>query len=253
MKTKFQRADVNESGGAKAQMPKGLKELAEEYWDISLLLKEHHGLDGKTYVVKMQSKCGQTDPLFFPAGELENSKQEKRIIEELANRGGFGSDMFEPLKEFVKFKKILGETSEDDGSYKRYFLGQAETVGGEESMKMYERVVEHVMDNKTVFPTKTSNNYCEGYSKGQILDDEKSLRKYKCQTVAIVAAHLNDIYRFRNTKVMNALLLKLESKGLVFTNTDETRKQVTLGGKVQKCYVFKIDFEPPVESGDSNV
>ncbi|MCC0567544.1 hypothetical protein [Brevibacillus borstelensis] len=227
-----------------AVIPADVREAIDPDWDVQILLEVDPNHDGKVFVIKMTSKWGATNPVFFLPSDLYDKKSQQKLIKELVNRGRFHPDEIQALINYVDYLKVAGPgmITPDDGSYKQHIKEISGSVEGNLSDECYNSVLEHVTENVTVFPTRTTNGYKKDCCHGVLLDDDNSLKKYGGLTVAIVSKHMRDIVGIHNTKKLNAILCELARKGVFHPGSHENRKSVTLAEReVDHAYVFSID------------
>ncbi|GIO35722.1 hypothetical protein J41TS12_05830 [Paenibacillus antibioticophila] len=227
-----------------ARIPEDVRKEIDPDWGVQILLEEHPEYDGKVFVIKMTSKWGPTEPIFFLPSDLYDSKGQKKIIKELVNKGRFIPDEIQALVEYVDCLKVTGPgvITIDDGSYKQYILETSDSVEGEIVDKVYKLIVDYVVDNISVFPTRKSNGFRKEDCHGAFLDDTVSMRKYGGLTVAIIETRMQEIVGIRNTKKLNAVLKELANRGVFHPGESESRKKVTLAERiVVNVYIFSID------------
>lgn len=228
----------------KVEIPEDVCKNIEGDWNVEILLEEHPEYEGKVFVIKMQSTGGTTKPVFFLPSDLYDQKSQKKIIRELVNRGRFVPDEIQALIEYVDCLKVAGPTviSTDNGNYKQHIAETSDCVEVNTVEQVYTMIIEHVIDNRSIFPNRSSNGFKKDDCHGAILDDKGSINKYGGYTVALVETYLQGIVGIRNTKKLNAVLNELANRGLFFPGGSETRRQVTLAErKVTNAYVFKIE------------
>ncbi|GMK39038.1 hypothetical protein PCCS19_20920 [Paenibacillus sp. CCS19] len=231
-------------GIPKVNIPESIRESIENDWDVEILLEEHPEYEGKVFVIKMKSTGGTTKPVFFLPSDLYDQKSQKKIIRELVNRGRFVPDEIQALIEYVDCLKVAGPTviSTDNGHYKQHIAETSDSVDANTVEKVYNMIIEHVIDNRSVFPDRSCNSFKKDDCHGAILDDRAARKKYGGLTVAIVETHLQEIVGVRNTKMLNAVLNELANRGLYHLGASETRRKVTLAERcVMNAHVFKIE------------
>lgn len=227
-----------------AVIPKEIMEVIDPDWAVQILLEEHPDHEGKVFIIKMTSKWGSTKPIFFLPSDLYDKKSLNKIIKELVNRGRFVPEEVQALVEYVDCLKVAGPgmIATDDGSYMQYIMETSDSVEGDIVDKVYNTIIEHVLDNISVFPTRKSNGYKKDDCHGAFLDDDASMKKYGGLSVAIIETHMQEIVGIFNTKKLNAVLKELANRGVFHPGASESRRKVTLAERnVTNVYVFSID------------
>lgn len=230
------------------QFPNGIKEV-ETDWKVELLLEEHPEFTGNVYIAKFTSKWGNTNPIYCLCSDLYCKKKQKELIRELVNRGRFHPDELEAFIQYVDCLKVAELITSNDEGYKQHILGTTELTNNDEAENVYRAIVEHAIENESVFPSKTLGGYRAEHD-GVRLDQPKEEAKYGEYAIAFEASKLRDLLEVNNTKRLNAILGDLAKRGLFFPGSSENRKKVTLRtGYATHCYIFKIDESVLSEGG----
>ncbi|KZO00428.1 hypothetical protein [Pseudobacillus badius] len=223
------------------QFPASIKEVVETDWKVALLLEEHPDFTGKVYIAKFTSKWGNTDTIYCVFSDLFDKKKQRELTKELVNRGRFHPDELQAFIQYLDCLKVTEQTISNDEGYKQHILGTTELTNIDEAEKVYRAIVEHALENESVFPSKDLGGYRDEHD-GVRLDQPKEVAKYGEYAIAFEASKLRDLLEVTNTKKFNAILGDLAKKGVFFPGSSENRKKITLRtGYAPHCYIFKID------------
>ncbi|MBG9456041.1 hypothetical protein ABE61_18835 [Lysinibacillus sphaericus] len=215
-----------------------IQERVEEYWKVELLLEWHPEYDEKIYVVKMTSKLGGTNSIFCLCSDLYDTKIQKELTKELVNKGVFYPDELPAFRMYIDSLKAAKQYTSNDEGYKHYIL-KVSGANNDEAEKAYRTIVEHAIENESVFPDKGQYNE---KNDGIRFIDEKDKARYGDHAIAFEAKKLGELLEINNTKKLHAILGVLKEKGVFFPGAYENRRKVVLReGYSRHTYIFKID------------
>lgn len=230
-----------------AKFPEDIAKVVELDWKVELLLEEHPSSDGEVFIAKMTSKYGQTKPIYCICSDFLDKKKKDILTSNLVNRGRFHPDELPAFIQYVDCLKVSGQYIKNDEGYKEHITETTELKNEDEAEKVYRAIVEHAIENESVFPNKGEyKNGCDGIR----FTAECELERYGNYSIAFEASKFRDLIDIPNTKKVNSILSYLASKRLFFPGSNENRKKVTLEtGYAHHCYIFKIDTSVLAKGG----
>jgi hypothetical protein len=224
------------------------KETVEADWKVELLLEQHPEFEGDVYIAKMTSKWGGTKSVYCLCSDFFDKKRQKELTKDLVNRGRFHPDELPAFIEYVDCLKVTGIFTTNDEGYKQHIMETCELGNSDEADKVYKAIVEHVIENDSAFPDKSS---FRDENDGVRFTDDKEKVKYGEYSIAFEAQKLSELIEIKNTKKLNAILGNLAKKGVFFPGSSENRKKVTLReGNARHSYIFKIDESVLLKGGN---
>lgn len=191
-------------------------------WQIDLIFGKHKDFSVNTYGVKFTTKLeGQASKCFLVIDLREKFDE---FLKELNVFGCLEREEFHRAIDYVKYLKM-------NGIFQRVpnLLAEIEgTASQDESLELYETVVEAVIQDPDAFPTISSDDYKHGVSSGVILDTAQYLEKYGENVVGITTEALMEI-----------LGLEGSTKGIRFT-------EITRGWR-EAGYLLKLSRQPRLQ------
>jgi hypothetical protein len=215
----------------------------EALWEIELLYGKHPSYTESTYAVKFTTRLEGGSSKCFLVIDLR-----ERFDDFLRDLNVFGSMEKAELHQTIDYVKHL----KINGLFRRVpnLLAEMEgSAGADESLELFQLVVDAVLSDPDAFPTVSSDAYKHGVSSGVILDSEQYVEKYGENAVGITTEALMEILDLDGgTKSMRfseitrgwreqGALLKLSRQ----SRLQEPVKPNISSKEVKRFYIFRID------------
>ena len=204
-----------------------IKQAVEKEWSIEILKGELNGLT--QLVISIQGHIEQT-PSYHKYADFMSSRspKAKKIELELMNRAGLSRSGFTQIQSYI-------ERLRDEGTYKEVediacLLASEDvqesinvTISGAQAEMYFDLLVEHIEENIELFPkriidvdTDPQQGYIENTSQGVYIADEKGIKKYGCESIAIMPKYLREVFEITHTNTLGAILEYWVRKGYLY-------------------------------------
>lgn len=222
-----------------------IKQAVEKEWSIKILKGE---LNGHTQlVISIQWRIGGA-PSYYKYGDFMStrSSKAKNIELELMNRAGLGRSDYTKIQSYVE--RLRTENIYDNVDDITCLLSsedvrefESAVISDDQAEMYFDLLVEHIEENIELFPkriididTDPKQGYIEGISQGVYIADEKGIKKYGCNSIAIIPKYLQEVLDISHTNTLGAIFECWVKKGYLYFDESSVDRRKDKPVKLRK-------------------
>jgi len=236
--------------GSTLSLPKNaretkIKHVVESEWSIQILKGTLNG--HSQFVVSIQSHA-ETVPSYYRYADIMsvNSSKIRNIEIDLMNRGGLGRGEFTQIQSYIerlRKEHAYIEGGDISGLFSTENTQEyADVAILEREAEMYfNLLLEYIDENIELFPVRnletdidSKEGYQDGVSQGVYIADAKGIKKYGCESIAIIPQYLREVLDISSTKTLGVIFDCWKDKGYLYFDTSSVNKRKDMLVKFEK-------------------